>query len=403
MQGVARKRPPVYVLDTEGGVLAEEGGNAPPRMAAYVRDSGYGEILAGYIFWGSRLRDAFREAEALPADRLHLTGCPRFDYAAPRWRSLLDRERRGYLLVNANFPLVNPRFSRSPGAERETMVRAGWDPGYVDRFLVDLEGVFQAYIAQVRRLAEARPDRRFLVRPHPFERADAYGEAFAGLANVTVDGAGSVLEVIRNAEAVLHLNCGTAIEAVMLGVLPIQMEHLNTPVTAAHATLPARISRKVHSEAALLDAIDDLASERAGFDFEGLHAREIAPFFHRNDGRATARVVDVLTADGADGEGFVSLAEAARGSRLAPTPGQRLKAAVTTLAGSAIGARLQAHLAPARRDKAIAPEAVAGLVRDVAAADGDAPGAYAVGRARCRRTGLPLATIRVAAERISAR
>ena len=36
-------------------------------------------------------------------EQLHLTGCPRFDFAAPRWRALLDGKRRGYLLVNANF------------------------------------------------------------------------------------------------------------------------------------------------------------------------------------------------------------------------------------------------------------------------------------------------------------
>src|ERR1043165_7968110 len=75
----ARSGIAVYVLDTEGGVLAKDGPNAPDKIAAYVVDSGYAGLLAGYFFWGPVLRDAFAAAGVLPPDRLHLTGCPRFD------------------------------------------------------------------------------------------------------------------------------------------------------------------------------------------------------------------------------------------------------------------------------------------------------------------------------------
>jgi surface carbohydrate biosynthesis protein len=165
MRGFSKAGLPLYVLDTEGGVLAEKGGNSPLSMAAYVRNSGYADILSGYFFWGSRLHSAFIDHKTMSPDRLYLTGCPRFDFAAPRWRTLLDRERRGYLLVNANFPLVNSRFSSKPGAERETMIRAGWDESYIDRFLADLKQVFANYLIEIGRLAAARPDRAILVRP----------------------------------------------------------------------------------------------------------------------------------------------------------------------------------------------------------------------------------------------
>ena len=184
MRGFSKAGLPLYVLDTEGGVLAEKGGNSPPAMAAYVRNSGYADILSGYFFWGSRLHAAFTDHRTMPPDRLHLTGCPRFDFAAPRWRKLLDSERRGYLLVNANFPLVNSRFSSNPGAEREAMIRAGWDGGYIDRFLADLKQVFANYLVEIGRLAAARPDRAILVRPHPFESEEVYRTALARHPNV---------------------------------------------------------------------------------------------------------------------------------------------------------------------------------------------------------------------------
>ena len=46
---------------------------------------------------------------------------------------------------------------------------------------------------------------------------------------------------------IIHLNCGTAVEAVLLGKLPVQLEYLNTPATAGHALLPARVSRAAMS------------------------------------------------------------------------------------------------------------------------------------------------------------
>ncbi len=214
----------LYVLDTEGGVLADKGGNSPPAMAAYVRNSGYSDILSGYFFWGGRLHQAFNDNYAMKPDQLHLTGCPRFDFAAPRWRTLLNSKRRGYLLVNANFPLVNSRFSGKTGAEREAMIRAGWDAGYIDRFLPDLKRVFADYLVEIGRLAKARPDRMVLLRPHPFESEEVYRHALARYPNVVVDGTGSGLAMIQTAAAVIHLNCGTAIESVLLENLPIQLQ-----------------------------------------------------------------------------------------------------------------------------------------------------------------------------------
>ena len=93
---------------------------------------------------------------------------------------------------------------------------------------------------------------------------------------------------------IIHLNCGTAIEAVLLGKLPIQLEYLNTPATAGHALLPARVSRPTMSFEELLAVVDDVDGETRKFDFAGVHAADIHPYFHRNDGRAADRVADVL-------------------------------------------------------------------------------------------------------------
>lgn len=385
----------LYVLDTEGGVLATKGGNSPPAMAAHIKASGYADVLTGYFFWGNRLHDAFLAAETMKPEQLHLTGCPRFDFAAARWRALLDGEPRGYLLVNANFPLVNSRFTGTPGGEREAMVRAGWDGAYVDRFIADLKQVFTNYIAEIDRLAAARPDRSILVRPHPFESEEVYRNALARHANVVIDGTGSVLDRIRNAAAVVHLNCGTAVESVLLGKLPLQLEYLNTPITAGHAALPARVSRKVASFDDLLGAIDHIERETESFDFAGVHAADVEAFFHLNDGQAAERVADVLTRTTSSRQPYVSLLATVKGTRARPSIGQVVKGVASAALGSAFTERLRSRFNPARRDKRIEPTLVKTLLQRIASHDRATPSHFTARRAHCMTTGLPLASIAI--------
>jgi len=395
MHAFAKAGLALYVLDTEGGILADKGGNSPPALAAQIRDMGYSTILSGYFLWGSRLHEAFKAGGTLKPEQLHLTGCPRFDFAAPRWRSLLDGERRGYLLVNANFPLVNSRFTSRPDDEREAMIRFGFTAPYIDRLLADLKQVFANYLVEIGRLAAARPDRQILVRPHPFEREEVYRAALGQHANVVVDGTGSVLDMIQNAAAVIHLNCGTAIEAVLLGKLPIQLEYLNTPATAGHALLPARASRRTMSFEELLAVVDDIDAETRKFDFAGVHAAEIHPFFHHNDGRAAERVADALVGVNDRRAPFVSLSSVLRGTRPNPSLGQIAKGAASLLFGSAVTERLRTRFNPARREKRIEPSDVRRVLERVAAHDKSDPSLFSVERARCEKTGLPLASITI--------
>jgi surface carbohydrate biosynthesis protein len=395
MRAFAKAGLALYVLDTEGGVLAEKGGNSPPALAAHIRDMGYSSILSGYFLWGSRLHEAFKAGGTLKPEQLHLTGCPRFDFAAPRWRSLLDGEQHGYLLVNANFPLVNSRFASRPDDERAAMIRFGFDAAYIDRLLTDLKQVFKNYLVDIGRLAAARPNRKILVRPHPFEREEVYHEALGQHANVVIDGTGSVLDRIQNAAAIIHLNCGTAIEAVLLGKLPIQLEHLNTPATAGHASLPARVSRPTKSFEELLAVIDDLEAETRKFDFAAIHTADILPFFHRNDGQAAERVADVLAGARERRAPFVSLSSVLRGARPNPSLGQITKGAASLLFGSAATERLRTRFNPARREKRIEPSDVKRLLEQIAVHDRSDPSLFSVERARCARTGLPLASIAI--------
>lgn len=387
---------PVWVLDTEGGVLADDGANSPHRMAAYVRDSGYGALLAGYFFWGPVLHSAFVEGSGLDSDRLHITGCPRFDYAAPRWRDVLTFDRARYVLVNANFPLVNSLFSSSPEEEKKALIASGWQAEYVDQIIADSRLILANYIATVRALAMRCPGQSFIVRPHPFENADRYRSEFSEQANITVDGSGSVLNVIHNSVGVIHLNCGTSIEAVLLEKTPLSMEFLNTPHMASHSSLPSRVSQPVASLDELTHQVSRLCDGAGEFNFADRHARIIEPWFYLNDGCAADRIADVLLAD-LNKPGKIanrsSIRTSLESSRQCSSWGQRLQALVANVVGSHFSSRLRTFFEPVRREKRLDAALISRSLAALAAHEGIA--APKVAAAKHPLTQLCLSSVRI--------
>ena len=384
---------PIFVLDTEGGILADSGGNSPPAFAAAIKNSGYAPLIDGYFFWGSTLRDAFADGSGLPSDRLHLTGCPRFDYAAPRWRGLLAKPG-GYVLANANFPLANPRFSGSTDQELETMVAAGWPRDYAEQLVTDVRLIADLFVETIAEAATRLPDQRFLVRPHPFENDDRYRSAFAALPNVVVDGRGSVLEVIANARCVLHVNCGTAVEALMLERLPVALDFINTPLMERHSSLPNRVSLRVASLDALVETIRDAPAQTATFDFDAIFDRVIAPWFHRNDGDAADRVADILADHVADRPvGIRQIRTALSSSRPRSSAAQRLQALAGVAMGTLFVSRLRGRAQPRRHDKMFARDAVAQALARIAGHAGTI--GVRVDHARSPLTAAPLSSVLV--------
>jgi surface carbohydrate biosynthesis protein len=343
---------PLFVVDTEGGILSDSGARSPAGLARIMRESGLQDLLDGYCFWGPALERAYAEAGVMGAATRRVTGCPRFDLCAPRWQPILAAPDAGYVLVNTNFSGINPRFSRSPEAELQAFKSVGISEDYALRLVAELKTAFDGYLDTVEDLARRRPERRIRVRPHPFESPDTYRRRFAGLANLEVEPGGDVFQVIHNAACVLHLNCGTAVEATMLGRLPIQMEHLNTPFLSAHAPLPGRISHRPESLEELAETLEDVEGATAAFDFQGRKAEFLEPFFGPLDGQAADRVADAL-ADWTDGGAPAprSLGAALRGTVLKPSSGQRAQAALALLAGSRAATALRARRSPARRGK----------------------------------------------------
>lgn len=281
----------IGVLDTEGAA-----GKSGDDYAHMVGRMQCGELVHVYCMWGVEQYEAFRRHDVAPAEVLQLTGCPRYDYCAEPWRRALPvPDHDGpYVLVNTNFPVVNPRFSAGAEEECSGMVRAGFDAEFAGRFLRDARRAHEAVIDVIGQLAARFSEQRFVLRPHPFESDCAYAP-LAQLANVQIRQEGTSLEWIRPAKALIHQNCSTAIEAVMLEREPIALEWFNTPALLVNG--PSRVSRHANSIAELEALVRGiLADEIPGASEETLAARRdiIRALYYANDGMAGQRVASAI-------------------------------------------------------------------------------------------------------------
>jgi hypothetical protein len=298
-------------------------------------------------------------------------------------------------LANTNFALVNPRFAASEKAERNAMVSAGWEANYVDRLMNELKGVMHGFTDTVARLAKDLPDVKFLLRPHPFEDVSFYAERLSTLPNLEINGAGDVLTVLLNSRCLLHLNCATAIEAVMLKRLPVSIEYLNTATLLNHAPLPSRVSKHSTSYQDALSLLSNLSQSAHEFDFVQRYDEFIYPWFYKNDGRAADRIAEIIH-DRVVKRGKRSLLHAIRASRNQPRAAHYVQGLVANIGGSLAYSRLRSLVNPKRRDKNIDVGLTYAALRTLCEVDGRL--VPIVRRASHPLTGLPLASICCSAE-----
>lgn len=281
----------IAVLDTEGNA-----GKSPDEYARMVAATQCGDFVDAYLLWGEKQYEAFTRSRAAGNSDMRLTGCPRFDFCAPRWRGALRKPsvEQKFVLINTNFPVVHPRFSASTEDERRTMTRVGFTAQFATEYARASTVAYETMVSACARLAGEMRHRHFVLRPHPFESPTAY-EQLAVLPNFEIRQEGTSLEWINGSSALLHQNCSTAVEAVMLGREPIALEWFNHP--ALRLEWASSVSRQALSFEHLLVELDKVLvgqPDPVSRAVETSRAQVVRDYFFSNDGRAGERVAESL-------------------------------------------------------------------------------------------------------------
>ena len=310
----------VGVLETEG-----VGGRSLDEYRQLISTTGYANLLDLYCFWGPNQSTVLLENGVLPESIAKITGCPRYDFCAEPWRQLLlNRQFTPYVLINTSFPTVNPRFSAGDDAEIVAMVSAGFPADFAAQYIKAARHALKGIIELLEVLLAQFPDRHFVLRPHPFESPDGY-QSLRRFSNLEIRQEGTSLEWVAHAEALIHLNCSTAIEAKMLGVPVLSPIWLDAP--PLHVPLVSNLSQHYGSVQDFSHGLNQALSDRAGMVREG-STEAIESYYFRIDGKASDRVADAIMA--------AMVGKGANGSKVFPKVpfGFKVKAVLKSIAGT---------------------------------------------------------------------
>jgi hypothetical protein len=150
-------------------------------------------------------------------------------------------------------------------------------------------------VKAVKHLATAIPELSYVVRPHPFEDRSVYDREFNGYQNIHIYQERSVLPWIRNALVVLHHNCSTSVESVLMDKLPVDFAWIKTPLLdqpvpkslSLHANSPEELEsivKKISSDGTI-----SLPSETSKFQ-----KKIIREWFYSDDGKSGERTAGAV-------------------------------------------------------------------------------------------------------------
>jgi len=280
------------LLDTEGIVWAEY----KDYTDLLWQDAGLRDAVECLCLWGEKLGQHLAQRGLFAADRMHVTGCPRFDFYAPQWRAVLAQpvepgER--CILLNTQYSMTNPRFTSVERHIKDFRAHFGWSEESIAAKMEIERAAVGATIGLAEDLARDFPDVPLVLRPHPHENPEPYRRALADRPNVSFSLGGPVQPDIYRAAVVIQRNCTTSVEAGLAGVPTLSPDWIPSWF---RMDLAERVSMPTHSYPELRSVVADILG--GGVPAAAAVQREldqvIRDWFCANDGFSHRRVTQAL-------------------------------------------------------------------------------------------------------------
>ena len=209
----------VTSIDEEGGFLVNNQNDFVKR-----RFSEKTVDQASAVFGWGRDIEILKNNYSRSSSKMHKTGSPRIDLSKPffkdYWLKPKGMPEKPFLLVSSNFNCT----SDIPFYEALNRLRIS---GYLERnpeiFKIEFERMSEefillyAFIDAIKKLAYNNNDYDIVLRPHTREPLEAWKVFLKGVPNVHVIKEDTIMPWIKNAFALLHNSCSTAVEAAVAG------------------------------------------------------------------------------------------------------------------------------------------------------------------------------------------
>lgn len=283
----------VGVLDTEGAIVQSVDGH----FSAIAKTISKMDVDL-YCFWGTRQLEAFKRYLEVPTRaQLVVTGSPRHDLCHERYRECLPdvgyNDDRQMILMNTNFPILQPRF-QSQAQEAWNLVNiVGWTEEYTRDWINQSKTACDVMIEVTKKLAIKYPEIVFILRPHPFENKAVYLDSFKEIKNIQVIQEGNVLSWINRSRLIIHRNCSTAVESYFMGKPAFNVGWPLLPVL--RQPIPEELSENPKSMDELEASLEKFLNGDAKSVFVDEKTEEaLLSLYFSRDGRSAERVANAI-------------------------------------------------------------------------------------------------------------
>ena len=245
---ISRKNGYIVNLDEEGAVAFPDGS---PLHLRYSKTALSAFNLT--LFWGV---SQMKMVENLIPNKNFaiVTGHPRFQLLKKEFKYLYKddvneiKEKFGkYILINTNFARAN----NIKGVEK---ARENYIGRYknIDSRINNDNIKIKIFSSLIYKLAQLNYN--IVIRPHPEEKISTYNKLFKSYSNVYIINKKSAIPWIIASETLIHSDCTTAVESLMLGKKSISYIHKDLDQSVL-TVLPQKASYVFENEKQILDFI----------------------------------------------------------------------------------------------------------------------------------------------------
>lgn len=237
--------------------------------------------------------------------KLFISGYPSFDLLNPKYLEYYKTLGKknidipsGYILVNTDLGHYNGQINYF-----DSLKKLG---GRHEKVLYNEEGqkryngirayhkiLFNEFVKTIKELSKRYSDNNIVVRPHPVEKESTYQDAFSDCKNVHVIRRGSVREWIANASLIMHHDCTTGVEAMIMkkpvvSFAPVYNEEYTSK-------LPMRVSKILKSTKELFAYIDTNYDNDSHISSYKKHLDIVKSYIHNVDVKAMDIITDTIS------------------------------------------------------------------------------------------------------------
>lgn len=248
--------------------------------------------IDGFLCWGQKYKEALSKHYD-NTDNIYLTGNPRFDLRYRRFRALYNKRAENLRTKHGKFILVNTNFGRANAFDQNQMF------GQLERLYdgVEIENfrhqkrTFYLFLEAILHFSDSLDEVNIIIRPHPGENHDAYSQAFDPFENIKVIYSGDARTWITAAEIVLHHDCTTGIESVLIGTPTVSYRPIDTP--ESDTKIAQAISNEVFERDHLVKTIQSLVSDEPQ-EMSSEQKNLLRPYFYNIDSCAAEAISDII-------------------------------------------------------------------------------------------------------------